>query len=185
MPRRRVTLSTLTASALELVDRDGLDALTLTAVADDLGVGVSTLYTHVEGVDGLRHLVAVASTDNLTSDIRDAAVGTSGREALAAMGLAYRRFALDHPGQFASTLLPPRIDDDDLDMANRALFDVFVRVYGAAGLDEAESRLAARSTRSAIHGFLALEHVASTRDELEADYHYLLDALQRGLLQHS
>lgn len=186
MPKQRVTLATLTASAVRLVDQNGLDALTLTAVADDLGVGISTLYTHVDGLVGLRYLVSVAATTNLTTEVLRAAIGTSGQEALAAMGIAYRDFALDHPGQFASTLLPPQSGDDELAIANRSLLDIFVIVYSAMGLDDSDSHLAARSTRSAIHGFLALEHVTRTNTERDTEhdteYRHLLDALQRGLL---
>jgi hypothetical protein len=58
---------------------------------------------------------------------------------------------------------------------------VFVLVYGAMGLDAEASHLAARSTRSAIHGFLALEHVTGTTPGHDAEYHHLLATLRRGI----
>jgi len=66
---------------------------------------------------------------------------------------AYRTFALDHPGQFASTLLPPRSDLDELATANETLIDVF-----------------------------ALQRTRASPSDHDAEYRYLLDALQRGLL---
>ena len=167
---------------MQLVDQEGFDALTLSAVANQLGVGPSALYTHVDGLEGLRYLVAVTSTDNLTNEVRNAAIGNAGDDALAAIGSAYRGFALTHPGQFASTLLPPRSADDDLAAANRNLLDVFVLVYGAMGLAADQSQLAAQSTRSAIHGFLALEHNAGPSNAHEAEYQHLLDTIQLGLM---
>ena len=128
MPKQRITIAEITTEALALVDRDGFEALSLSNVAIGLQVGPSALYTHLEGLDGLRHLVAVAATDNLAARVRTAAIGTSGDTALAAMGLAYRGFARGHPGQFASTLLPPRPDNDALAKANQSLLDVFVLV---------------------------------------------------------
>jgi AcrR family transcriptional regulator len=182
MMKERISLGRITAEALALVDREGFDALTLSNVAEKLDVGPSALYTHLDGLDGLRHLVAVAATDNLAAEVRNAAIGTSGDRAVAAMGAAYRSFALEHPGQFASTLLPPRPDDeDDLARANQSLLDIFVLVYGAMGLAPDASHLAARSTRSAIHGFLALEHTTGGSAGHEAEYQHLLDTLQRGL----
>ena len=180
MAKQRLNLSRVTAEALALVDRNGYDALTLSNVADGLHVAPSALYTHVDGLDGLRYLVAVAATDNLATEVRNAAIGTSGERALAAMGAAYRHFARDHPGQFASTLHPPRSADGDLATANQSIVDVFVLVFGAMGLSPDASNLAARSARSAIHGFLALEHNAGA-DAHEAEYEHLLDTLQRGL----
>ena len=181
MAKQRISLGLITSEALAVVDRHGFDALTLSNVADGLRVGPSALYTHVDGLDGLRYLVAVAATDNLATQVRNAAIGTSGDSALSAMGTAYRGFADEHPGQFASTLLPPRSSEDDLSKANQSLVDVFTLVYAAMGLAPAESDLAARSTRSAIHGFLALEHVAGRGPTHDAEYEHLLATLQRGL----
>lgn len=183
MPSTRLTLAALTSAAIGVVENNGFDALTLTAVAEELGVATSTLYTHVGGLDGLKHLVAEAATRNLTGELRNSAIGISGPEALLAMAVAYRDFALDHPGQFASTLLPPRVGNDDLADANAELLRVFVLVYRGAGLDDAESQLAARAMRSAIHGFLAIEHNTGTRAEHDVEYRYLVAALQRGLLR--
>ncbi len=183
MASTRLTLAALTSAAIGVVERSGFDALTLTAVADELGVATSTLYTHIGGLDGLKHLVAEAATRNLTGELRNSAIGISGPDALLAMAVAYREFALDHPGQLASTLLPPRVGNGDLADANAELLRVFVLVYRAAGLDDAESELAARAVRSAIHGFLTIEHSTGSRAEHDAEYRYLLAALQRGLLQ--
>ncbi len=44
-------------TALELLDRDGLDALSMRRVADELGTGAASLYWHVGSKDGLLDLV--------------------------------------------------------------------------------------------------------------------------------
>jgi AcrR family transcriptional regulator len=179
--RQTLSLRGVTEAAMALVDRRGFEALNLSAVAEDLGVGPSALYSHVDGLAGLRYMVAVQSTANLASQIRDAAVGIAGDHALDAIGAAYRGFAHANAGQFASTFLPPRSPDDDLAAANRSLLDVFVLVYRAMGLTTDESHLAARSTRSAIHGFCALELASGITPEHDAEYRHLLQTLQRGL----
>lgn len=166
---------------MKLVDGDGFDALNLSAVAEDLGVGPSALYTHIDGLSGLRYLVAVQSTTNLANEIRDAAVGVAGDGALEAIGTAYRRFAHTNSGQFASTFLPPLSDNDDLANANRSLLNVFALVYRAMGLTPDQSHLAARSTRSAIHGFCALELASGTTPDHDAEYRHLIQTLRRGL----
>ncbi|OCC23435.1 hypothetical protein MB02_12545 [Croceicoccus estronivorus] len=52
---RRVSLNEIIDAAAAL----GLDSLSMSAVADRLGIGVATLYTYVESVDDLKRLVAV------------------------------------------------------------------------------------------------------------------------------
>ena len=182
MPRARVTITLIHDVGLRIADRDGFEALTLSNVAAALEVRPSALYTHVDGLDGLHHQIAIAATHHLTTRVRDAAVGNAGADAIAAMGVAYRRFLHDHPGQFASTLRPPSGNDrDDLADATQALLDVFALVFRAMGMDDDSSTLAARSTRSAIHGFLALEHTSGTNPTHEAEYDHLLATLRRGL----
>lgn len=181
MPRQRLSIDAVRSCALDVVDRHGFDALNLSVVAGHLDVGPSALYSHVDGLEGLKHLVAVAATINLTGDVRDAAIGTAGEDAVGAIGGAYRGFALGHPGQFASTLRPPTPDSEELEAANRSLLDVFTLVYAATGMPRQRAHLAARSTRSAIHGFLALEHVSGTSSTHAEEYEHLIVTLQRGL----
>src|SRR5690242_21392900 len=57
--RRRdpITREAIVQKALELLDRDGLDALTMRRVAEELGTGAASLYWHVGSKDGLLDLV--------------------------------------------------------------------------------------------------------------------------------
>ncbi len=175
----KIRIEVLITTAASFVDDAGYDALSVSAVAGALDVAPSALYTHCDGLKGLRSLVAVAASENLVDRIRTAAIGTSGDSAVVAMGLAYRRFALDHPGQFAALLRSPTAGESGLQSANQSVVDVFTLVFNAMGLTPHESILAARSTHSAIHGFLALEHVSGTGDDHEDEYLYLLKSLQR------
>jgi len=180
-PTPKLSTASVVNEALNIINEHGYDALTVSAVATELFVAPSALYTYCDSLDGLRNLVAVAATDNLTKDVRDAATGAFGETALNAMAGAYRNFSLVNVGQFASTLRPPRADNEDLANADAALLAVFVLVFGGMGLDEPDSLLAARSTRSAIHGFLALEHITGTTPLHGEQYQHLLTTLYHGL----
>lgn len=183
MPKQRVQLDDVTATAIAVVDRESLDALTLAAVATDLGIRPSALYTYFDSVDALRHSVAVRATLNLTDDLKDAAIGQSGDEALAAMAYAYRGFASAHPGQYASTLLPPFQPGDALAQATNGLTDVFARVitnYGHTGDDAVH---AARAAQASIHGFVAIEAVIGfpTSTSHDDSFTHLIGAVIAGL----
>ena len=175
----KIRIDVLTTTASSFVDAAGYDALSVSAIAGEMDVAPSALYTHCDGLKGLRSLIAGAASENLVDRIRTAAIGTSGDSAVVAMGLAYRRFALDHPGQFASLLRSPQVGEPDLQSANQSVVDIFSLVFAAMGLTPRQSTLAARSTHSAIHGFLALEHVSGTGDDHEDEYLHLLKTLQR------
>ena len=77
MARTRLSVATIVDGALQLIDRESFEALNLSAVAGELGVGPSALYTHIDGLDELQYLVAVASTGNLGTAVRNSAIGTA------------------------------------------------------------------------------------------------------------
>ncbi len=175
--RPRLSQTVVVSAAIEIVDRHGYEALTLSEVAAALGVGPSALYSHVDGLDGLRQVVAAESVRRLTGVVRDAAIGTAGDDALHAVACAYRDHVHRHPGRFAATV---RAAAEGLDGADDELQGVFVLLHRARGVDEGTEVAAARSVRSAIHGFLVLEHSAGRRHP-DGEFTYLVDTLCRGL----
>jgi AcrR family transcriptional regulator len=52
-----ITRAAIVAAALRLLDRDGLDELSMRKVADELGTGAASLYWHVGSKEGLLDLV--------------------------------------------------------------------------------------------------------------------------------
>ncbi len=183
MPKQRVNLDEVTLTAVLLIDRESLEALTLSAVAGELGVRPSALYTYFDSLDALRHAVAVRATINLTDDLRNAAVGQAGDDAMMALAHTYRGFAVDHPGQYAATLRPPIQPGDALAQATNSLTDVFARVIANYGHQGEDAVHAARAARSAIHGFVALEvgqgfHNPADRD---TSFNHLVITVINGL----
>lgn len=165
MARIRIDLDQVLAAAVLIVDRGGLGDLSLSSVALHLGVRPSALYTHVEGSDGLHYVVAVNATNLLITSVRNAAVGVAGRDALLSMAMAYREFAVDHPGQYASTLVPPTLDHSELVRANAELVALLAQVFATLGWEHQQAQAAARALRTGLHGFVALEVIGGTGDD--------------------
>jgi AcrR family transcriptional regulator len=181
MARGRILPGGIVDTAITLIDREGFEALSISGVAEALRVRPSALYGHVGSLDRLRDRIAVTATNHLTTAVGAAAMGVAGPNALDAIGHAYRGFAHVHPGQYSAILRPASADNVDLASANEALHDVFARVYLGAGLDTEEANLAAGNTRSAIHGFVTLEHASGTTPGHDGQYSNLLRLLHRDL----
>ncbi|MEZ5168434.1 MAG: hypothetical protein R2695_18880 [Acidimicrobiales bacterium] len=98
--RRGITRDDVIATALALVDHDGIDALSLTAVAAALDVQPPSLYSHVEGVTGLLDDLAIVATEEFGEALRDSVVGVSGDAAVLAFADAYRAWATAYPGRY-------------------------------------------------------------------------------------
>jgi AcrR family transcriptional regulator len=174
MGKVRVPAGSVVDAAVELIDEQGFEALSLSAVAAVLGVRPSALYNHVESLDDLRSRVAVTATERLTDAISTAAMGVAGLAAMRAVAEAYRAFAVDHPGQY-SALLRSSPSTGELDRANARLHEVFVSVYKGAGLVGADAEAAARRARQTVHGYVTLQHAGAG----SAD-HAMFDQLVEG-----
>jgi AcrR family transcriptional regulator len=181
MARIRIPHGAIIDEAITLIDREGFEALSMAAIAQSLEVRPSALYGHLGGIDHLRDQLATTATRHLTSVVGTAAMGVAGTDALDAIGHAYRGFAHRHRGQYSAILRPSTSDNADLAAANVALHDVFARVYLGTGLQTDAADLAAVSTRSAIHGFVSLEHVSGNLPGNDARYQHLLRILHRGV----
>jgi AcrR family transcriptional regulator len=157
MPRAGLTTARVVDEAARLADEEGLDALTLAALAQRLDVRQPSLYKHVAGVAQLRRGVAINALQGLASALRSAAVGKAGSEALVSMATAYREYARRHPGRYAAALRAPLADDAEQAAASAELLDVVMAVLAGYHLSVDACVDAARMLRAAIHGFVTLE----------------------------
>lgn len=150
-----ITIEIIVATAAEIADRGGLDAASLGAVAAAVGIKTPSLHYRVNGTQGLRRLLALEASAQLTASLSEAARTP---DALRAIGHALRSFALQHPGLYDSLLPAPKPgDDDELSAAMNQSAMVFGDVLLAGGVPEAALIPTIRALRSAVHGFVDLE----------------------------
>ena len=183
MAKRNLTITKILEHAAERIDIAGRNDITIGELADDLGVQPSALYNHIDGLDGLKQELAVYSTDAVANHLLDSVVATSGGDAVRALAQAYRQFANQHPGQYASQLLPPAAPGDSLATAQQRIVSVFVRVLSSTGLEGDNAVHAARTVRSAIHGFVALEAIDAFTSPVDraTSFELLIEFLVAGL----
>ncbi len=99
--RREETLAAIRAAAHRELVEHGAAALSLRAVARDVGMAVSALYRYYAGRDELLTDLVVAGFTAQADAVQEAL--TSAREPVAAVGAAlwaYRSWSLEHPAEF-------------------------------------------------------------------------------------
>jgi AcrR family transcriptional regulator len=143
--------------AERIADEVGLPKLTLAALAESLGVRQPSLYKHIDGMDALQRAIAVRAKLELADALGRAAVGRSRDSAVRAVCLAYRTWALEHPGRYTATVRAPAPDDEDDLAASTAAVDVVFGVLSGYDLDGEVAIDATRALRAALHGFVTLE----------------------------
>ncbi|PZS31806.1 MAG: TetR family transcriptional regulator [Pseudonocardiales bacterium] len=178
MPRMGLTPEKVVAAAAALADQVGINDLSLSALAAQLGVRVPSLYKHVGGLQDLRHRLAVQGANGLAAAVESAARGEHGRDALLAIGGAYRRYARANHGCYQAMAREPAKYARRGGPVNVALRRTAVE----HGLAIADAPQAADAVRSALHGFVVLEAGGGFGvADADASFHALLVLLERGL----
>jgi AcrR family transcriptional regulator len=144
-------------AAGRIADTDGLEAATISRVAADLGVRPPSLYNHVANHAALMRLLAIESVTELAAAITGAAVGRSRGDALRAVAVAYRAYALEHPGRYAATVRAPAADDAMAQAAASAAVTPMVAILAGWGIEGPDAVHLVRVIRSAMHGFVSIE----------------------------
>lgn len=156
-PRIGLTRDAVVREAAALADAEGMDALTLAALAARLGVRPPSLYNHVPGIEALHRELALLGIGELRARLGRAAVGRAGEDAVIALADAYRAYGRERPGVYAATQwAPDPADPLWLGMA-RDVVDIVLAALRAFDLDGDAALHAVRGLRSLLHGFVALE----------------------------
>jgi AcrR family transcriptional regulator len=123
----RLTERRIAEAALDLVDADGVDGLTMRKLAQRLGVSAMALYTYFPD----REAVLEAVTQLLLTEVEIPAEDLDWRETIRHLMRSIRRVGLRHPN--AAPLInrfPPRTVDA------LAFVEVAVRAFRRAGFDD-------------------------------------------------
>ncbi|MEV4760445.1 TetR/AcrR family transcriptional regulator [Micromonospora sp. NPDC049559] len=185
MPRAGLTTALVVDTAIAVIDEQGLDGLTLAAVASRAGVATPSLYKHVGSLTELRKLLGIRVLEEMTAVVTAAVLGTSGDSAVAALMRALREYVLAHPARYAAAPLDP-LHDPALAAAGTGLLNTFLAVLRGYGLADSAAIHATRRLRAVAHGFVSLEANGGfgLPEDLDETYQQLIEmfiaSLPRG-----
>jgi AcrR family transcriptional regulator len=165
----KLSRDSIVGAALTFLDREGWDALTINALANQLGTKGPSLYNHVQSLDDLRRTVRMRVVDDIIGMLNTVGVGRTRDDAVVVMASAYRSYAHHHPGRYSAfTRMPLGGDDPEFTAATRAAAGPVIAVLGSYGLDGENAFYAALEFWSALHGFVLLE-MTGVMDDIDTD----------------
>jgi AcrR family transcriptional regulator len=158
----RTSRDAILSAARSLLEEGGLDAVTMAAVGDRVGVRGPSLYKHVPNRAALIRAIAEAVTEDLGRALRNAAAGGDPRADLREAALAYRAFVSANPNGYGLLFahLAPELQPDPVNVAEtgRPLVEAMSRIVGP---DDALA--AARTVAAWAHGFVSMELAGAFR----------------------
>lgn len=178
MPRAGLDAARVVAEGVALAEEVGVDSVTLTALAARLGVKVPSLYKHVDGMDALQARIAVHARAQLTAELEAHREG-----GLLELAVAFRRWALAHPGLYPATLRAPTAGDAEDETIGRRAVETILDVLARLGVTGDRAVDATRTLRATIHGFITLEAAGGfgMPREVESSFQRAITAFEGSL----
>ena len=175
--RERLSRERILRTALELAERDGLDAVTMRRLGRELAVEAMALYHYFPSKEALLDGIVQLLTEEIEVPFGGA---DAWPEAIREVVRSYRRVAHAHPHTFPLLVLRPLATPVAVARAQLAI-DLLRR----AGFDERVAVLAFRTLASYAGGFILEELTGSpprfTIGDREAEFEFGLDAVLAGL----
>ena len=178
----RTSLEGIVEAAREILEADGLAALTMQRVAEAVGVRAPSLYKRVKSRDELVRLVVEDVASELATQVGRAAGSGDPRRDLRALANAFRAFGHANPGAYAAIFsrLPEasRPDLATLAPANEAVVATAARLGGQEHALEN-----ARLIVAWAHGFVSMELAGAFRlgGDVDAAFEFAIDRLTDAL----
>jgi len=187
-PRSNLTKQAVIQAAVDLINAEGLEALSLGRLAEKLGIRTPSLYNHIEGLPGLVRDLSILNARNLADCLSEAAIGQSGPELVRAVMQAMRAYIKKYPGLYLLTLRASGTQervDPALEQEEARSLKVGMAVIATFGLEGEQAVHAVRGLRSLVHGFATLEISGGFGMPLELDESFdrLIDLFIAGLEQ--
>jgi len=135
---RQATIEEMREVARRLLVEQGESAVTLRAVAREMGMTAPALYRYVDSHEDLLVGVAVLCNDEVIiamEQARDAEPTQDPARRIMAVTRAFRRWALDHGAEFALVFASPAMSQRCADPELEAASNRFGWVFGALFLD--------------------------------------------------
>ncbi|HKI47362.1 MAG TPA: WHG domain-containing protein [Balneolales bacterium] len=173
MPRRaKVDKNKVVAMAANLVNREGVDALSLNRLASELGIKPPSLYNHINGLPHLLIELSILNTRKMAENMTQAVIGKSGPDAIRSLAYAYRSHIKENPGLYLVTLKASnnqQVGSPELRSMEGRVISIVQAVIAPYGLSEEDSLHTIRGFRSVVHGFTTIEIAGGFGLSLDCD----------------
>ncbi|GGS56104.1 TetR/AcrR family transcriptional regulator [Streptomyces cinerochromogenes] len=155
-------------AARELLEEDGSAGLSLRAVARRAGVSATAPYRHYADRDALVSAVAAQGYRELAEHLAAAHPSPTTPDGLAAVAVAYVRFALDRPALFRVMFAEPCDPNSEERVAATAAISEYVRGVVRGAFPGADAEVLSTTVWALVHG-LAFLHLDGKLDASTPD----------------
>lgn len=182
MPRAGVTKDRIFAAAEAIANREGFAGVTLAGIAVHFGIRTPSLYKHIKNLEQVQEHLALCGYRGLRDALQAGVSAAAGEDRMRAVSVTYRRFARENPGLYAAALPTHLAQGPAVQATAVELLETIYEILRELKIPEKDLLSAARSLRSAVHGFVSLELAGGfgLPEDLDQSFDFMIEQWLAG-----
>lgn len=186
MPRIGLSREKVIEQAATLANEKGLEHVTITTLADYLGIKKPSLYNHIKSQEDIYHGIMIYGWQNGAEKIAENIVEEDAHESLRKYAYAFYQYAMDNPGIFEAMLWYNKYKSEELIKATEKIYIFFFAQTDKLHIDREVANHLLRTYRAFLEGFLLLVIHDSFGNpiSIEESFALSLDVLISGMKQY-
>ena len=155
-PKVKITKDDIINTAVEIVRKNGAEAINARNVAAALGCSTQPVFTNFSSMDELR-LAVIKKADEMCEEYMKSEIESGKYPPYKASGMAYIRFAKEEKELFKLLYMRDRSKESGADSADSPLNDSMISlVQGNTGLDDHDASLFHLEMWAYVHGIASM-----------------------------
>ena len=144
--------------ALEIADREGMEAVTMANIARELTIKSPSLYNHFKGLNDIKQTMANKAQKLLYLHLKEAIQNKQeGLDTIQGFGKAYLTFSNQFPGHYEASLTALDPSSQNVNFFGESIIDLTKESLSLYRLNQNEIIHVIRGLRSLLHGIVDLE----------------------------
>lgn len=156
MKKHNINNDLIISTCVELVNKRGLEKLTLKDLADALEIKPPSLYNHVSSLESIKEKLMIYGWKEIEEKMIESAVGVSGYDALKNMCYAFYEYATSNKGVFEAMLWYNKFATEEKNQSTQRLFESLFKIMKSLNISETNINHLIRTLRSFLEGYCLL-----------------------------
>lgn len=154
MSKNSINDEKIIEAAVLIVNKVGLDNLSLKMIADELNIKSPSLYNHITSLDEIKQRLMIYGWKQIEEQMIDSVIGVTGYEALENMCNVFHDYATNNKGVFTAMLWYNKYENKENVTAK--LFTIVFKIMRPLNITDENINHIIRTLRSFLEGFALL-----------------------------
>lgn len=186
MPRTGLSKDDITEVAVKLANENGLYYLSITTLAEALGIKKPSLYNHMNSIDDVLRDIMIYGWKKVSIELVEGLKNENPMENLKNYGNRFYEYTISNPGVFEAMLWYNKYKDAELEEATEGVYAFFFEQTDRLNIGREKANHLLRTYRAFLEGFimLVIHNAFGNPISIKESFDISLNVLVQGMEQY-